>query len=75
MSVPLFSHAALKCLDSSGMSMSTVERHKFGWYSYTRSMLSTSNTFPVPVALIRATGLSSAILEAEFKQHVGIVVT
>lgn len=32
-SVSLLAHAALKCLDSSGMSMSTVERHRFGWYS------------------------------------------
>jgi hypothetical protein len=44
------------------MSFSTVVDHKFGLYSNTRSILSTSKSGPVPDAFINTTGLSSAIL-------------
>src|SRR5258706_12778656 len=43
------------------MSFSTVVWQRFGFYANTRSMLLMSNSGPVPSALMRTTGLSSAI--------------
>src|SRR5258708_371423 len=55
-----------------GMSFSTVVGQRFGLYSKTRSMLSTSKSGPVPSAFMRTTGLSCVILTPNSNMTLGL---